>query len=85
MDFIELHESLTDYFVRLEHGIEVARIRAAAVVNIVKAHVVEPVCILGPICVHRMPQGDDHHKVMAARRAAPRGVAPPRPWRAACG
>ena len=52
MDFIELHESLTDYFCRLEHGIEVARIRAASVVAIVKAHV-EPLCAFGEICVHR--------------------------------
>jgi hypothetical protein len=52
MDFIELHESLTDYFVRLEHGIEVARIRAAAVVNIVKAHV-DPRCRRWPITASR--------------------------------
>ena len=72
MDFTELHESLTDYFVRLEHGIEVARIRAAAVVSIVERHA-KPVCMLDDKrCVHRMPEGDDHHKVMAARRAARR-------------
>lgn len=45
MNFDELSESLTDYFCRLEHGIEVARIRAAAVVSIVRAHA-EP-CAFG--------------------------------------
>ena len=55
MDYDDLHESLTDYFVRLEHGIEVARIRAAAVVSIVERHV-KPVCALDDArCVHRMP------------------------------
>ena len=58
MDFTELAESLTAYFVRLEHGIEVARIRAAAVVSIVERHA-KPVCILDDQrCVHRMPEGD---------------------------
>ncbi len=55
MDFTELHESLTDYFCRLEHGIEIARIRAAAVVSIVARHA-KPVCAFDDArCVHRMP------------------------------
>ncbi len=43
MNFDELHESLTDFFSRMHHDVETARVRAASVVEIVKAHLdVEP-------------------------------------------
>jgi len=69
MDFTELQESLTDYFVRLEHGIKVARIRAAAVVSIVGRHA-KPVCILDDqCCVHQLSEGDGGCQAAAEPRA----------------
>ena len=45
MNYDELRESLVDYFCRLEHGIEVAKIRAESVLEIVKVHA-DPAFIL---------------------------------------